>query len=89
MTKQKLSHDRQREIAEQLAALGQDLINGRKPENYNEIPKRQVLAALIIAYTGKTVDFNVRRLVGEPAKEPPYLQTIIDEICELFDYHEP
>jgi hypothetical protein len=83
MGKQKLS---EKEIAERLAALGQDLINGRKPENYKEIPKKQVLAALIIAFTGKTMDYNVRSMHGQYAEEPPVLKTIIDDICELFDY---
>jgi hypothetical protein len=73
-------------LADYLLTLGQDVINGRKLANYKDIPKKHVLTALLITYTAQTIDYNVKFKHGYPAKEPPYMQTIIDETCELFEY---
>ena len=80
----KKQHDRDAEIAKQLAELGQALINGRKiPE---DIPNRQKLASILIAYTGLVLDYNIKHLHGQAAKEPPPLLNIVDEICNIFGY---
>ena len=73
-------------LADHLVTLGQDVLNGRKSANFTDIPKKHVLTALLITYTAQTIDYNVKFKHGYPVKEPPYLQTIIDEICELFEY---
>ncbi len=80
----KNQRDKDAEIAQQLAELGQALINGRKiPDN---IPNRQKLAAILIAYTGQVLDYNIKHLHGQDAKEPPTLLNIVDEICKIFGY---
>ena len=76
--------NRDKEITDVLAELGQDLLNGREPKG---LPKRQMLAALIIAYTTQVMDYNVKRMHGDTATEPPTLLYIIDKICDLFDYN--
>jgi phosphatidylethanolamine-binding protein (PEBP) family uncharacterized protein len=81
---QALSDERMAEIAQHLAALGEDLLNGKKPPA--DTPKRHLLAALIIAYTTKVMDYNVKRMHGQKAKEPPVLAEIVNDICTLFDY---
>ncbi len=66
------------------AALGRDLINGR--EIPGDIPKKRQHAAILIAYTGSAIDYNVKRLHGRAAKEPPTLLNVVDDLCRIFDY---
>jgi hypothetical protein len=82
----KKQKDRDAEIAQQLAEIGQALINGRKiPDN---IPDWQMIAAILIAYTGQVLYYNIKHLHGQDAKEPPTLLNIVDEICKIFGYTE-
>ncbi len=80
----KSQKDRDAEIAQQLAELGQALINGRKIPD--DIPNKQKLAAILIAYTGQVLDYNIKHLHGQDAKAPPPLLNIMDEICNIFGY---
>ncbi len=81
----KRQHLSDQEISQQLAELGQDLLKGCKVPK--DIPKRQFLAALLIAYTTAVMDFNIKRMHGLEATEPPTLGKVVDEICKLFDYN--
>ena len=62
------------------------LVNGRIPENFKELPKRQMLAALLITYTTQVMDYNIKRMHGYAAKEPIALEDVVNQICRVVGY---